>query len=507
MAAKSFFRFLELSARITLIALFSAVHGGWIFLIFFAHAALILAALRFWPGVVGGGVPDRRVWEKFVAAEKIVVHEKHSWWPEKLFKGRVIYVPTLDDSKLSVASLIWPPSMFIANATDHKGRFWWRSKTCPRRSFLSVDRNDAIFPLPAYATLQVFEACLMFLLVGVVVRDMPHYHTYFTCAALVNFAWLLSIVAWISSAALWNPFLPEGPPLAFAKGAPGSGAPGTADAGARSQGSRGDGTAAKTVSKWSGWHGADAACDDDDDETDPRMPFFNREGKATCAGANVAASMAAPGVFSPGGRTPGGRSARRPSNGVAASYAVGATSMNSEKPAARALFAAADEPRKDEVSAEEAAARETAARETAARKTAAREAAAREAAARETAARETAAREAAERKAQKAEAARLEIARLDALRREEVKNAMRREKELKLLELKKKKEEKTSKPAASACARPPVNRPSAVPFAAVIESNPSEEPGTSDARRRESGGLFGRPGIVVTASVSSSQRE
>jgi hypothetical protein len=36
--AKSAFRFLELSARVSLIALFSAVKGGWVFFVFFMHA-------------------------------------------------------------------------------------------------------------------------------------------------------------------------------------------------------------------------------------------------------------------------------------------------------------------------------------------------------------------------------------------------------------------------------------------------------------------------------------
>ena len=55
--AKSAFRFLELSARVSLIALFSAVKGGWVFFVFFMHAVIVLLGLKFWPKVVGGACP------------------------------------------------------------------------------------------------------------------------------------------------------------------------------------------------------------------------------------------------------------------------------------------------------------------------------------------------------------------------------------------------------------------------------------------------------------------
>ena len=469
--AKSAFRFLELSARVSLIALFSAVKGGWVFFVFFMHAALVLLALRFWPRLVGGGVPDRGVWAKLVALERVAVSPRRKWWPEKLFRGRVVRFPVLDDSKLLVASMIWPPSMFVANATDKKGRFWWRSKTCPRKSFLSADRRDAIFPLPLFVSLQIFEACLMFLIVGVAIGDKPHYHAYFLCAALVHLAWLTSVVAWISAVALWNPFLPEGPPLALKK---------ARDSGA----ARADDDAA--ASQWKGWHGPDAAAaasDDDEDDacgalssrrSRPWKPSIPESGTFQ-KGANVAASMAAPGVFSPGGRTPGGRASRRASGGVAASYAVGPTepfraepacaptpdAPASRAPAARALVFGGEQ-------AEDAAEK-------------ARAAAAEAAAARERA------------KAAKAEAARLEIARLDAKRREEAARAMRRERELF--------EERKERERAAAASRPPAHRPP-VPPAAKPEAPGETEPNAAPAARRQSGGLFGRPGIVVASAVS-----
>ena len=138
------FPFSRALARISLIALFSAAKGGWIFFVFFMHAVIVLGALRAWPRIVGGGIPDRHVWDKIVSTREFRVDWR--WWPQKWRKLRF---PLLDDSKLLAATMIWPPSMFIANATDKHGRFWWRSKSCPRKSFLSLDRTDAIFPFPS----------------------------------------------------------------------------------------------------------------------------------------------------------------------------------------------------------------------------------------------------------------------------------------------------------------------------------------------------------------------
>ena len=501
-AAKSAFRFLELSARVSLIALFSAVKGGWVFFVFFMHAVIVLLGLKFWPKVVGGGVPDRGVWRKLVAVEaRLVVSEKRTWWPERLFGGRSVYLPTLNDTKLLVFAMIWPPSMFVANATDAKGRFWWRSKTCPRKNFLSADRRDAVFPLPLFVALQTFEACLMFLIVGAAIGDKQHYHAYFLSAALVNIAWLMAVIGWISAAALWNPFLPEGPPLAFARGARGSGAPGTARVAA-------DETLGHSrpshVSEWKGWHGPDAAAEVSDDDVPEPEDFPSARGErigekvAFQKGANVAASMAAPGVFSPGGRTPGGRAARRASNGVAASYAVGPTETRKERsrereevsevslapassvaaPAARALLFGGERAETREAKAEADAAEK-----------------ARAAASEAAAAKAEAARLERERaRAAKAEAARLEIARLDALRLEEAARAMRREKALL--------EERREKERAANASRPPAHRPPVGETAAAKPAKPDETAPPETTARRQSGGLFGRPGIVVSSSVA-----
>ena len=53
---------------------------------------------------------------------------------------------------------------------------------------------------------------LMILIVGAVIPQYPHYHNYFILTVMVNIAWLMGAIGWMSAAAAWNPFLPEGPP-------------------------------------------------------------------------------------------------------------------------------------------------------------------------------------------------------------------------------------------------------------------------------------------------------
>jgi len=151
MAAKTVFRFLELAARISTIALFASATGGWVFAIFFMHAGIVLLALWKGPKVMGGGVTDRHVWKKLLVTKLVAMPQ---WFPKRV---RTLRIPLLDDSKLLAATLAWPPSCFIANASDKHGKFWWRSRSCPRRSFMSLDRADAIFPLPAVLAVQVFN--------------------------------------------------------------------------------------------------------------------------------------------------------------------------------------------------------------------------------------------------------------------------------------------------------------------------------------------------------------
>ena len=446
---------------------------------------------------MGGGVPNRGVWRKLVAVEaRLVVSEKRKWWPERLFGGRSVYLPTLNDTKLLVFAMIWPPSMFVANATDTKGRFWWRSKTCPRKNFLSADRRDAIFPLPLFVALQTFEACLMFLIVGAAIGDKQHYHAYFLSAALVNIAWLMAVIGWISAARLWNPFLPEGPPLAFARGARGSGAYLTARVAADDDGER-----PIHVSEWNRYlNSPDAAAEvsDDDvrrfservraDRRESRVPEGRQRGGVDGGARRVLAGRA------DAGRADAGRARRAPREQRRGGVVRGRSDRDAERaePGARGGLGGSSRARGPRPRPRRALLFGGECAETRKAKAEADAAEKARVAALQPRLQERSSEM--RRRAAKAEAARLEIARLDALRLEEAARAMRREKALL--------EERREKERAANASRPPTHRPPVGETAAAKPAKSGETAAPETTARRQSGGLFGRPGIVVSSSVA-----
>jgi len=119
----------------------------------------------------------------------------------------------LDDMKLLVACLIWPPSSYVSNSADRKGKFWWRSTSCPRKSFWALTREDALIPFAVIIGVLAGEAGIMLMVISFVADE--HYYSYLGVAVTVNFLWMISAVNWMSAAALWNPFVPEGPPLGY----------------------------------------------------------------------------------------------------------------------------------------------------------------------------------------------------------------------------------------------------------------------------------------------------
>ena len=197
MMAKACYRFFELAARICTIGLFAAVTGPYVMLVFFFHACVILGLLK----IRLPGTHDRKVWEKFCELREFKI------W------GLTWKLPVLDDVKLLVACLIWPPSSYVSNSTDRKGKFWWRSTSCPRKSFWGLTREDALIPFAVIIGVLAIEAGIMLIVVSLVAEE--HYYSYLSIAVAVNFLWMISAVNWMSAAALWNPFVPEGPPLGY----------------------------------------------------------------------------------------------------------------------------------------------------------------------------------------------------------------------------------------------------------------------------------------------------
>jgi hypothetical protein len=211
MLAKFNFRFFELTARVVTIGLFAAVCGPWVFLVFFMHILFVLGLMR----MNLPGVPDRKkVWAKLLELKDVALpFQTAKYIAKRGGKKKTIRIPVLDDVKLLTACLIWPPSCFVSNATDKKGRFWWRSTTCPRKSFWGLTREDALIPFVLILGLFAFENGVMLVVITHVSVD--HWYRYLGLATFLNFIWLASAVVWISAAALWNPFTPNGPPLAY----------------------------------------------------------------------------------------------------------------------------------------------------------------------------------------------------------------------------------------------------------------------------------------------------
>ena len=211
MLAKFNFRFFELTARVVTIGLFASVCGAWVFLVFFVHILCIIGLMH----IKLSGVPDRKkIWSKFVELKSVELpFQSAKRIAKNGGKKKTIRIPVLDDVKLLVCCLIWPPSCFVSNSTDKKGRFWWRSTTCPRKTFWGLTREDALIPFVLILMLFALENGTMLVVVTHVAVD--HWYRYLGMATFINFIWLSSAVIWISSAALWNPFTPKGPPLAY----------------------------------------------------------------------------------------------------------------------------------------------------------------------------------------------------------------------------------------------------------------------------------------------------
>lgn len=76
-----------------------------------------------------------------------------------------MHVPALDDMKLLVACLAWPPSCFVSDATDKSGQFWWRSYMLERRSFWDITLDQALIPWPIFILLLSVESSVSFALI------------------------------------------------------------------------------------------------------------------------------------------------------------------------------------------------------------------------------------------------------------------------------------------------------------------------------------------------------
>ncbi|GMH36591.1 hypothetical protein BSKO_04464 [Bryopsis sp. KO-2023] len=189
--ATAFFmaRLLELSARVILLALLGAVCRGWILVVIALHAVFILLALRF-------SVHPRRniVWQKVAQTSEAVSHLGG--------KKRIFHLPVLDDMKLLVACLAWPPACFVSDATDRNGQFWWRCFMLERRPFWGLTLNNALIPWPIFMFILAMESGMSFALIYSKLE--PWAEGYFKTAISVHMLWYLFAAIWVSVVHICN---------------------------------------------------------------------------------------------------------------------------------------------------------------------------------------------------------------------------------------------------------------------------------------------------------------
>ena len=206
------YRFAELSARITTMALFAAIHHAWVFFVIIAHAAVVLAALHRYPGT-----------NREVALAKLGKTRKGS------ILGLPLRLPVVDDAKLLLVCLAWQPSCFVSDATDPHGHFWWRArfeKQPKRGKFSSMDPSEAVLPFSLFNLIVGAEAGLLLLACYL---TLPHWASgFFNIAFACVVLWLFFSLSYVSvkyQAALGEAQGEEGRPRPPPHALPGSEGP------------------------------------------------------------------------------------------------------------------------------------------------------------------------------------------------------------------------------------------------------------------------------------------
>eukprot|EP00232_Nephroselmis_pyriformis_P013797 CAMPEP_0182897760 /NCGR_PEP_ID=MMETSP0034_2-20130328/27085_1 /TAXON_ID=156128 /ORGANISM="Nephroselmis pyriformis, Strain CCMP717" /LENGTH=521 /DNA_ID=CAMNT_0025031697 /DNA_START=194 /DNA_END=1756 /DNA_ORIENTATION=- len=169
-------RFFELSSRVIWIALFASVTGAGIFGILFFHAIAVLMLMR----STHAHLPNRGFWGKLCKTRVMSLC------------GRKVHLPAWDDAKLLALCMVWPPSGWVSDATDSRGRFWWRSDNMGEQKSFS-ELTNGIVPAQYYNWLIMVETFVMY--VGVAVLMDPWMDIYLRIAVGCTMAWLVSAIS------------------------------------------------------------------------------------------------------------------------------------------------------------------------------------------------------------------------------------------------------------------------------------------------------------------------
>lgn len=182
------YRVFELASRVTCLALFAVVAGGWIFAILCLHLGVVFAALRYYPRQ-----NRQTVWDKLLKTRPVTV------------RNRTFRVPVCDDAKLLLVCLAWQPSCFVSDATNPEGHFWWRAHfhDQPKRGrFASLEPARALVPFSLFNLIVAAESALV---LGISYAILPGW-----CSGFFNFAytcmifWLFFALTWISIQHQWQ---------------------------------------------------------------------------------------------------------------------------------------------------------------------------------------------------------------------------------------------------------------------------------------------------------------
>uniref|UniRef100_A0A7S3U8K7 XK-related protein n=1 Tax=Picocystis salinarum TaxID=88271 RepID=A0A7S3U8K7_9CHLO len=109
---------------------------------------------------------------------------------EKTFLGRKWQVLQWNDTKMLVFNMAWPPGLWVSDATDANGKFWWRDKRSGRRSFSDI--TGGLLGTMYYNALAFLEFIVCFIVMG---TDHEQYLAiYKTWAVWATLIWIVCML-------------------------------------------------------------------------------------------------------------------------------------------------------------------------------------------------------------------------------------------------------------------------------------------------------------------------
>jgi len=109
---------------------------------------------------------------------------------EKTVCGKKWQVLQWNDTKMLVFNMAWPPGLWVSDATDANGKFWWRDKRSGRKSFSDI--TGGLLGAMYYNVLVFAEFIVCFFVMG---TDHEEYlGIYKSWAIWATFIWIVSML-------------------------------------------------------------------------------------------------------------------------------------------------------------------------------------------------------------------------------------------------------------------------------------------------------------------------